>query len=117
MEVRTRTMPSNVSRSIINFCLQFLCIEVVLHRKVGSCYGHLYRTTPVHVEKSNSTFNEISGSPLFQTTNYGLSQTHRVCRRQFQIRRKWWKVLQKVRKHEQFLLFPQCFQKTCSADT
>ena len=58
----------------------------------------------------------------YQTRNLRLFQTERVCRRQFQIRRKWKKVLQTGRKtvgkeeiagNKQFLLFPQCFQKAC----
>ena len=35
----------------------------------------------------------------YQTTNFRLFQTERVCRRQFQIRRKWQKVIQTGRKH------------------
>ena len=63
---------------------------------------------------------------LSQTTNFGLFQIERVCRRQFQIGWKWQKVLQRVENtvgngeiahYEQFLLFPQCFQKTCTTDT
>ena len=62
---------------------------------------------------------------LSQTTNFSLFQTERICRRQFLI---WWKlekVLKTGRKHrgkrrnacyEQFLLFPKCFQKTCTTD-
>ena len=43
----------------------------------------------------------------YQTTNFRLFQTERVCRRQFQIRRKWQKVIQTGRKH--------CWQrKNCS---
>ena len=57
----------------------------------------------------------------YQTANFRLFQTERVCRWQFQIWRKWHKVIQKGRKrcgkrrnrYEQFLLFPQCFQKAC----
>ena len=58
----------------------------------------------------------------YQTTNFRLFQTKKVCRQQFQIWRKWQKVIQTGRKHcgkrrnchyEQFLLFPQCFQKVC----
>ena len=68
-------------------------------------------------------FNPLT---LSQMTNFGLFQAEWVCRRQFQIVWKWKKVLRKGRKHwgkgeiaryEQFLLFPQCFQKTCTADT
>ena len=36
---------------------------------------------------------------LYQTTNFRLIQTERVCRRQFQIWRKWKKVIQTGRKH------------------
>ena len=35
----------------------------------------------------------------YQTTNFRLFQTERVCRRQFQIWRKWKKVIQTGRKH------------------
>ena len=59
----------------------------------------------------------------YQATKFRLFQSERVCRRQFQIRRKWKKIIQTGRKHsvgkgeiaryEQFLLFPQCFQKAC----
>ena len=35
----------------------------------------------------------------YQTTNFRLFQTERVCRRQFQIRRKWQKAIQAGRKH------------------
>ena len=35
----------------------------------------------------------------YQMTNFGLFQTERVCRRQFQIWRKWHKVIQMGRKH------------------
>ena len=64
---------------------------------------------------------------LSQTTNFRLFQFERVRRRQFKIQWKWQKVLQKwventvgkgeIARYEQFLLFPQCFQKTCTADT
>ena len=36
---------------------------------------------------------------FFQMTNFGLFQTERVCRQQYQIERKWQKVLQTGRKH------------------
>ena len=62
----------------------------------------------------------------FQMTNFGLFQTKRVCRQQFQFDEngrefsKW--VENTVGKGEiahyaQFLLFPQGFQKTLTADT
>ena len=62
---------------------------------------------------------------LSQTTNFTLCQTE-----SFQTTisdlKKWKNILRKGRKHlekrgnrlsRQFLLFPQCFQKTCTADT
>ena len=58
----------------------------------------------------------------YQKTNFRLFQTERVCIRQFQIWRKWQKVIRMGRNtvgkgeiacHEQFLLSPQCFQKAC----
>ena len=57
----------------------------------------------------------------YQTTNFRLFQTERVCRKQFQIRRKYLKVIQtggklgkgEIARYGQFLLFPQCFQKAC----
>ena len=62
---------------------------------------------------------------LSQTTNFRLFHTERVGRRQIS---NWMKMAESSktgRKHcgkgeiacyEQFLLFPQCFQKTCTAD-
>ena len=58
----------------------------------------------------------------YQTTNFRLFQTERVCRRQFQISRNERKLSKQVEntvgkgeiaRDEQFLLFPQCFQKAC----
>ena len=63
---------------------------------------------------------------LSQTTNFRLFQTERLADdnfifdesgRQFS---KWVEnTLEKgeIARYEQFLLFPQCFQKTCTADT
>ena len=59
-------------------------------------------------------------------THFGLCQTKRVCRRQFKMGingRKFYKQLEntvgkgEIACYEQFLLFPQCFQKACTADT
>ena len=58
----------------------------------------------------------------YQTTNFRLFQTERVCRRQFQFdenRRKLSKRVEnivgkgEIARYEQFLLFPRCFQKAC----
>ena len=78
-------------------------------------------------EHSSSSYEIIGpfyylqkGSTLSQKTNFGLFQTERVCRRQFQIYqngRKFFRPAENtVRKgeiahYEQFLLSPQCFLK------
>ena len=58
----------------------------------------------------------------YQTTNFRLFQSERVCRRQFQIwrnGRKLYKWIEnivgkgEIAHYEQFLLFPQCFKKAC----
>ena len=63
---------------------------------------------------------------LSQTTNCKLFQTESVCRRQFHFGendRKLSKCVEntvgkgEIARYEQFLLFPQCFQKVYSADT
>ena len=62
---------------------------------------------------------------LSQTTNFRLFQTEKGCRRKFKFdengRTLSERVESTVRKreiarYEQFLLFPQCFQNTCTAD-
>ena len=60
---------------------------------------------------------------LSQTTHFNLFQTERVCRRQFDKSvRKFSRRVEntvgkgEIARDEQFLLFPLCFQKTCSAD-
>ena len=44
-------------------------------------------------------FTQKNHLTLSQTTDFKLFQTERGCRQQFQIRRKWQKVLQTGRKH------------------
>ena len=55
-------------------------------------------------------------------TNFRLFQTERVCRRHFKFDQNGRKLSKKVEntvgkgeiaRHEQFFLFPQCFQKAC----
>ena len=46
-----------------------------------------------------TTKSSIKYLTHYQTTNFRLFQTERVCRRQFQIWRKWQKVIQTGRKH------------------
>ena len=55
-------------------------------------------------------------------TNFRLFQTERVCRQQFQINENGRKLSKRVEntvgkgeiaRDEQFLLFPQCFEKAC----
>ena len=61
-------------------------------------------------------FSSGNGLSLSQTTNLNLFQAWRVRRWQFQKRventgGKW-----EIARYDQFLLFPQCFQKTYTAD-
>ena len=60
-----------------------------------------------------------------QTTNFGLFQTERVCRHNFKLRKMAENSTKRVEntvgkgeiaRYEQFLLFPPCFLKTCTAD-
>ena len=61
---------------------------------------------------------------LSQMSNFRLSQKESVCRQQFnQNGRKFSKRVEntvgkgEIACYEQFLHFPQCFQRTCTADT
>ena len=63
---------------------------------------------------------------LSQTTKFRLFQIEKICRRQFYFAgngRKFFKQVEntvgkgEIARYEQFLLFPQCVQKTCIADT
>ena len=59
-------------------------------------------------------------------TNSRLFQTGKVCRRHFKCDENGGKFSKQIEntagkgeiaRYEQFLLFPQCFQKTCMCDT
>ena len=64
---------------------------------------------------------------LSQTANFGLFfQSYRVCRRHFRFHdegKEFFGLVETtvgkgdIARDEQFLLFPQCFQKTCTANT
>ena len=63
---------------------------------------------------------------LIKTTNFRLFQIERVCRDNLKFDEndiEFSKSLEntvgkeEIARYEQFLLFPQCFQKTCTADT
>ena len=57
-----------------------------------------------------------NGLTHYQTTNFRLFQTERVCRQQTErVCRPVENTVGKgeIARHEQFLLFPQCFQKAC----
>ena len=63
---------------------------------------------------------------LSQTTNFRCFQTERLCRRHFKFDesgRKFPEWIEntvekgEIARHEQFLLFPHRFQKTCTTDT
>ena len=58
----------------------------------------------------------------YQTTNFRLFQTERVCRKHFKLDENGRKTSKQaentvgkgeIARYEQFLLFPQCFQKAC----
>ena len=62
---------------------------------------------------------------LSHTTNFRRVQTERVCRHNFKFDEKGIKFPKwientvgkgEIAHYEQFLLFPQCFQKACKAD-
>ena len=81
---------------------------------------------PIDCMMLNAVFNIISvilHSTHYQTTNFRLFQTERVCRRQFQICRKWKKAIQTGGKHcgkrrnsslRAISLFPSVFKKLVS---
>ena len=65
---------------------------------------------------------DLSRLTYYQTTNFRLFQTERVCRQQFHMDENERKLSKRVEntvgkgeiaRYEQFLLFPQCFQKAC----
>ena len=65
-------------------------------------------------------------STLSQTTNIRLFQTEEFADNNFELdenSRKFSRGVEntvgngEIARYEQFLLFPQCFQKTCTADT
>ena len=72
------------------------------------------------------TTNHFKSLTLSQTTNFRLSKLKEYADNYFEfdengrMSSKWvgngWEK-EKIACHEQFLLFPQCFQTTCTADT
>ena len=89
------------------------------HRPVSLCHCLL---SVVHLSVLALTFSLT----LSQTDNFRFFQTEGVCSLPFLIWLRWHRVLQKelentvgkgeIALYEQFLFFPQCFQKTCIAD-
>ena len=80
-------------------------------------FGKAY-TRKVTVDRKTNTSSVLYNLFTFNPFPNRLFQTERICRRQFQTR--WEKnTVRKgeIARYEQFLLFPQCFQKTCTADT
>ena len=75
---------------------------------------------------SGNTNHSGLGLTLSQTTNFRHFQTERVCRRRFKLDEngaKFSKLVENTMRkgeiacYEQFLLFPQCFQKACFPET
>ena len=69
---------------------------------------------------------EYTSLTLSQMTNFRPFQTERIAANNFKFDkngRKFFKGVEntvekgEIAHYEQFLLFPQCFQKTCTADT
>ena len=110
----------------------FNCIEYTLLREITLSLQHNFqekksRTTALGRILFSSVVMGLVFHALshYQTTNFRLFQTERVCRRQFQIWRKWQKVIQTDRKQcgkrkncSLWAISPflHCFQKTCSAN-
>ena len=59
----------------------------------------LLSANPFNLDQSKNLWYTSKGLTHYQTTNFRLFQTERVCRREFQIPRKWQKVIQMDRKH------------------
>ena len=114
-------------------------INPLLHNlMVSQCFGRSLLKALLEKEKMliTSIFSfprnffypfKDNGYPLtlYQTINFGLFQIEVICRQQFQI---WWNVRKfskwvensgkgEIAGYKQFFLFPQCFQKICTADT
>ena len=70
-------------------------------------------TLAVKVALNTNTTNQPS-----QTMNFGLFQTERFADDNFKLDKNGRKVLKQktLWEKEKLLLFPQCFQKTCSVD-
>ena len=76
----------------------------------------VFKRLVLQTRKNQGLFGK--GLTLSQTTNFRLFQTERVSRRQLEIWRNGRRFSKRVENtEEQFLLYPQCFQKTCAADT
>ena len=80
-------------------CVQQVRVQIFLENE------HLFRDTTLTEAWLGHCIFERGGNACFQhltsyqTTNFRLFQTERVCRWQFQIWRKWQKVIQMGRKH------------------
>ena len=62
-------------------------------------YGLVYLFCRLQMPSTWTNLEHCRLLTHYQTTNFRLFQTERVCRRQFQIQRKWQKVNQTGRKH------------------
>ena len=80
------------------YCAEYLL--KVLQESINRCTWRRV-LSEITLKTALNTIQSINQSiilTLSQTTNFRLLQIERVCRRQFQIRRKWQKVVQKDRK-------------------
>ena len=92
--------------NIVSFCCNFSCRLPLQGCKILDFFCKEFKDHLTH----------------YQTTNFRLFQTERVCRLQFEIDENGRKLSKQVENtvgkgeiahHEQYLLVPQCFQKTC----
>ena len=92
---------------------------MVFENWLSAISHNIFHSFPMQIKlnKADLTFSH--------TTSFRLFQTERVCRKQFKFDENGRKFLKQVEntvgqgeiaRYEQFLLFPQCFQKTCIAD-
>ena len=87
IKIKRRAKLQQEKQSPLKFCNHYRCI----------CYGNCFMLfTDGKWLQSRQIVCTLTH---YQRTNFRLFQTERVCRRQFQIWRKWKKVIQMGRKH------------------
>ena len=104
------TLKNNFSFTFIQLStndLNFDKCTLLLSSKEGKMISRIQTLNTIFLSCCRQSFNikhdhlvqHIPSLTHYQTTNFRLFQTERVCRRQFQIWRKWKKVILTGRKH------------------